>query len=135
MAEEGPGFFLGVSVVVGGLIFIVCMGVYSMYHPLKGKKKRRRKETNWDNRRSKSENQAHVNQSRLSKYCFIFNSFLNYCGGVSTFWNILDHFCPELEELKDGDISYGENFNGTIKEFSEVFFKCNSGTFQYLLII
>ena len=100
MAEEGPGFFLGVSVVVGGLIFIVCMGVYSMYHPLKGK-----------------------------------GSFLNYCGGVSTFWNILDHFCPELEELKDGDISYGENFNGTIKEFSEVFFKCNLGTFQYLLII
>ena len=39
MAEEGPGFFLGVSVVVGGLIFIVCMGVYSMYHPLKGKNK------------------------------------------------------------------------------------------------
>ena len=36
MAEEGPGFFLGVSVVVGGLIFIVCMGVYSMYHPFKG---------------------------------------------------------------------------------------------------
>ena len=36
--------------------------------------------------------------------------------------------------MKNGDITYGENFNGTIYEFSEVFFKCNSGTFQCLLI-
>ena len=76
MAEEGPGFFLGVSVVVGGLIFIVCMGVYSMYHPLKGKNKAHIKKKNWDNRWSKYENEAHVkHKSRLSKHCFIFKSF------------------------------------------------------------
>ena len=36
MAEEGVGFFIGVFTVVGGLFFIVGMGVFSIYNPYHG---------------------------------------------------------------------------------------------------
>ena len=39
-----------------------------------------------------------------------------------------EQVCPELEELQNGKISYGEGFNGTILELAEVSFMCNSGT-------
>lgn len=38
MADEGCGFYVGIFTVVGGLIFIVSMGVWSIYNPFKGKK-------------------------------------------------------------------------------------------------
>ena len=37
MADEGCGFYVGMFTVVGGLIFIVSMGVWSIYNPFKGK--------------------------------------------------------------------------------------------------
>ena len=37
MADEGCGFYVGIFTVVGGLIFIVSMGVWSIYNPFKGK--------------------------------------------------------------------------------------------------
>ena len=36
MAEETCGFYAGVILVVTGMIFIVGMGVYSIYNPLEG---------------------------------------------------------------------------------------------------
>ena len=36
MAEETCGFYAGVVLVVTGMIFIVGMGVYSIYNPLEG---------------------------------------------------------------------------------------------------
>ena len=37
MAEhEGAGFFIGVFSVIGGLVFILLMAVYSVFVPYKG---------------------------------------------------------------------------------------------------
>ena len=33
--EEGTGFFIGIFIVLGGLVFIVSMGVFSIYNPLR----------------------------------------------------------------------------------------------------
>ena len=36
MAEESCGFYAGVILVATGMVFIVGMGVYSIYNPLEG---------------------------------------------------------------------------------------------------
>ena len=38
MAEEPCGFYAGVFLVLAGMVFILGMGVYSIYNPLKGER-------------------------------------------------------------------------------------------------
>ena len=44
MAEESCGFYAGVILVATGMVFIVGMGVYSIYNPLEGEEKQLNKQ-------------------------------------------------------------------------------------------
>ena len=134
--EEGTGFFIGIFIVLGGLVFIVGMGVFSIYNPL------RRMLlyliinyfTFSDRLWIPVTKKLHILpfDSQQLNYVLII-SYINHLDNVSLN-NISAHVCPEPEELENRHHIFGPDYNKTIWDGTFVSFSCSEGETMFSLV-